>query len=216
MSTPDVILVAIADALDAASTTLRQRAALLRLGSPVPDTGHTQPQDAVARARAIHPALGPRQIEVIQFLEEAGCSGASTGAIALAIDYDQPNVHLTLQALTTYGIVEKDTSTRPHTYRLRAKFLGSAVWSVNVDVEIPNLSGESPTDCREPGHQGAGRHFDITIHPPECPCTFQAARPNRYTRAFNTSADALAFAQSTAATLGPGQALPVLVRNCQR
>lgn len=123
MATPDVILIAIADALDAASTTLRQRAALLRLGSPVPDTANTQQQDAVARARAIHPALGPRQIEVIQFLEEAGSAGASTGAVAQAIEYDQPNVHLTLQALVTYGIVEKDSTARPHIYRLKPDFL---------------------------------------------------------------------------------------------
>ncbi len=34
------------------------------------------------------------------------------------MDYDQPNVYLTLRGLITLGFVERDHQTTPHTYRL--------------------------------------------------------------------------------------------------
>src|SRR5262249_29640221 len=119
-------LEALADALDAASATLRQRLAVLNLES------YGQAPDAVAvsaveRARAMHPQLGRRQAEVLELLERAGHNGTTTGAISRAIGYDQPNVYLTLQALINASFVEKDESAIPHRYRLTSR-LTDARW----------------------------------------------------------------------------------------
>lgn len=109
-------LAALADALDAASASLRQSLALhaadggAEPGSPA--------GSAVDRAKALHPQLGPRQAEVLTLLEKAGNDGTTTGAISRAIGYDQPNVYLTLRGLMTLNFVEKDATTSPHTYRL--------------------------------------------------------------------------------------------------
>jgi DNA-binding transcriptional ArsR family regulator len=116
MSTATV-LEALADALDAASAVLRERLAVLNLASPSPSPAASS-LTAVERARAIHPQLGPRQAQVLQCLDDAGASGATAGTISRTIDYDQPNVHITLQALVKMGFVEKDESARPHRYRL--------------------------------------------------------------------------------------------------
>src|SRR5437773_7546692 len=100
------VLEALAEALDTASVVLKRRAALLtgEVGDAHASAG------AVARARVIHPLLGPRQAEVIEQLEQAGRAGTNTGVISRAIKYDQPNVYLTLRGLTTLGFVEKDES----------------------------------------------------------------------------------------------------------
>lgn len=110
-----LLLEVLADGFDAMSTAIRQRLALLDSDSTIAAAGPTR---AVDRARAMHPMLGNRQAEVIAVLERAGVSGTNTGAISMEINYDQPNVYLTLQGLLTRGFVEKDVSTSPHTYRL--------------------------------------------------------------------------------------------------
>jgi Fe2+ or Zn2+ uptake regulation protein len=76
------------------------------------------PQGAIAKARAIHERLGRRQAQILGVLEEAGGDGTNTGVISRAIDYDQPNVYLTLQSLVGLGFVDKDKTTDPHTYGL--------------------------------------------------------------------------------------------------
>src|ERR1051325_958163 len=111
--TTALVLEAIADGLDAMSATIRRHAALLNAGPAAPT-----PAGAVERARAMHPMLGKRQAEVISLLEDAGAAGTNTGAISKAMDYDQPNVYLTLQALIDLDFVQKDATTTPHTYRL--------------------------------------------------------------------------------------------------
>jgi hypothetical protein len=113
-----LLLGALADALDAASATLRQRLALLE-----PDESEQTSLGAVAQARRIHPHLGRRQIEILEMLETAGSTGTNTGVISRGINYDQPNVYLTLSGLINLGFVEKDETTRPHTYRLAALLL---------------------------------------------------------------------------------------------
>jgi DNA-binding MarR family transcriptional regulator len=111
------ILDALADALEAAVQTLRERSALLRST----DTDPRSPPSATARARAVHPQLGPRQAQVIDELAKAGKEGVRTGAIVHAIGYDQPDVYLTLKGLQTLGFAEKNASARPHIYRLGPK-----------------------------------------------------------------------------------------------
>jgi hypothetical protein len=108
------VLEALAEALDAASLALKRRSALL---AEEPERSKLQ-GGAVARARVIHPLLGPRQAEVVEQLERAGRGGTNTGVISRAIDYEQPNVYLTLRGLITLGFVEKDESATPHRYRL--------------------------------------------------------------------------------------------------
>lgn len=109
------VLEAIADALDAASATLRQRVALLK---PVGPSEARGPAGAVARARALHPQLGERQAQILEILAAAGAEGTGTGPISHQIDYDQPNVYLTLQSLVRLRFVEKDDTSDPHRYRL--------------------------------------------------------------------------------------------------
>ncbi|NUT94454.1 MAG: hypothetical protein HOY78_20790 [Saccharothrix sp.] len=115
-----VLLNALADALNAASATLRQHAAALNRAEATAEEGGLS---AVERARIVNPLLGPRQAEVISWLEQAHPDGTDTGDLSRRMDYDQPNVYLTLKGLTEQGLVEKDTTTRPHRYRLSADFL---------------------------------------------------------------------------------------------
>jgi DNA-binding MarR family transcriptional regulator len=117
-----VLLEALADAFEAASTTLRQKVAILNLAGDSVTASAVQ-IDVIARARALHPLLGPRQAEVVRLLADAGPEGTSAGALSRAMGYDQPNTHLALQALVIAGLVEKDESTSPHTYRLTASLL---------------------------------------------------------------------------------------------
>ena len=112
------ILEAIADSYDAASAKIREQIALLKIAAPTVEPEPGTLQKVVDRARAIHPQLGPRQIEVLEVLEIADTEGTSTGHISSIIDYEQPNVYLTLRGLTALGFVAKDETTRPHTYRL--------------------------------------------------------------------------------------------------
>lgn len=106
-------LEAMAEALEAAASALRRRAAMA-------DAPEEQPRvnGVVARARAAHPLLGPRQAEILQLLEEAGREGTNTGVLSRRMAYEQPNVYLTLRGLITLGFVERDEATSPHRYRL--------------------------------------------------------------------------------------------------
>ena len=62
--------------------------------------------------------LGHRQEQMIVELEAAEPGATTTGAISRALDYDQANVHITLQGLMERGFAERDTSRHPHVYRL--------------------------------------------------------------------------------------------------
>jgi DNA-binding MarR family transcriptional regulator len=109
------VLDALADAADAAAAVLRRHAAQQRGGTAESDG---QSASAVDLAKASHPMLGFRQEQVLTKLVEAGPDGTTTGAISSALEYDQPNTHITLQALVERGFAEKDTSVYPHIYRL--------------------------------------------------------------------------------------------------
>jgi hypothetical protein len=109
----DPMLDAMAEALEAAAAVLRRRSALADVESPT-----VAAAGVVSRARAVHPLLGPRQAEILGLLEESGRGGTNTGVLSRAMEYDQPNVYLTLRGLIGLGFVEKDETTSPHTYRL--------------------------------------------------------------------------------------------------
>jgi hypothetical protein len=109
----DSMLDAMAEALEAAAAVLRRYSALADVESHARTAG-----GVVSRARAVHPLLGPRQAEILGLLEEAGREGTNTGVLSRAMEYDQPNVYLTLRGLIGLGFVEKDETTSPHTYRL--------------------------------------------------------------------------------------------------
>lgn len=109
------MLDALAEAVEAAATVLRRHAAQLKAGV-LPAEGETA--SVIDRARLTHPMLGFRQEQVLRELADAGAGGTTTGALSNALDYDQANVHITLQALAERRLVEKDTSVYPHIYRL--------------------------------------------------------------------------------------------------
>jgi hypothetical protein len=113
------ILRALADAHEAAARTLRRHSALLGDDETMAVTSTGATADSVLeRVRSLHPQLGSRQEEVVALLDEAGDHGLDTGVMSRSMDYDQPNVYLTLQSLVRHGFVERDTSVSPHTYRL--------------------------------------------------------------------------------------------------
>lgn len=120
MSDAIILLTALAEAHATAATTLRQHIAAL---SPQPSDG--QALSAVERARVMNPQLGPRQAEVIELLENLYPDGTDTGYLYRTMDYDQPNVYLTVNGLVKWGIAEKDITTRPHRYRLSSDFMRS-------------------------------------------------------------------------------------------
>ena len=105
----------LADALEAAARVLRGAGR----DAAAPEAADID--SAVALARELHPALGGRQAMVIELLDAAEPTGTTTGALSRTMDYDQPNVYLTLRGLITLGFAEKDASTDPHTYRLGEK-----------------------------------------------------------------------------------------------
>jgi DNA-binding MarR family transcriptional regulator len=109
-------------ALESASDSIRHAADALRgtLEQGALD-GHERTEqyaNAVMRAKEIHPALGPRQAEILEELEIAGADGTTTGVIFRKIGYPQPDVYLTLRGLVTRGLAEKDESASPQRYRL--------------------------------------------------------------------------------------------------
>jgi len=76
------------------------------------------PAAVVGRARVMHPLLGKRQAEIIELLAEEHPKTTNTGKLSRAMDYDQPNVYLTLQGLIQANLVIKDATQRPHQYGL--------------------------------------------------------------------------------------------------
>jgi hypothetical protein len=79
--------------------------------------------DPVERARALHPALGERQEQVLHEVATAHPGSMTSGDIYRSIGYDQANTYLTLDALSRHGFVRKDATTRPHRYYLGARLL---------------------------------------------------------------------------------------------
>ncbi len=76
------------------------------------------------RARQIHPALNPRQADILPELVAAGSEGTTPGAIARALNHDQANMHIMLGGLANQGLVDRDAFVNRHNYRLSAALLG--------------------------------------------------------------------------------------------
>jgi DNA-binding MarR family transcriptional regulator len=114
--TESSLLETLADAAEAFAATLRQHANPISPQQAVP-TGNT-PEDVVARARIIHPLLGKRQAEIIGLLAQEHPNTTNTGKLSRAMNYDQPNVYLTLQGLIQANLAVKDATKHPHQYGL--------------------------------------------------------------------------------------------------
>jgi predicted transcriptional regulator len=106
-----------ADALDAASAVFRQRAVAVSqgIGAAAPTT---TPEEAVIRARALHPSLGPTQATLVEHMASYYPEWTNMGVLARNMNREQPNVHLTLKALIAQGVVDKDSNASPQLYRL--------------------------------------------------------------------------------------------------
>jgi hypothetical protein len=83
------------------------------------------PDRVIAAARSIHNAIGSRQVEALRHIAEAHPDGITTGPVAKKMNYDQPNLYLTLQALMRpqFGLVRKDDAVSPHRYYLTDKLV---------------------------------------------------------------------------------------------
>jgi hypothetical protein len=74
--------------------------------------------DWIRYARELHPSLGERQAQVLGEVAKAHPSGVGTGPIWRAIQYEQTNTYLALDALARHQLVRKDSSAKPHKYYL--------------------------------------------------------------------------------------------------
>lgn len=117
----EVVLAALADAFEAAAACLRGRGGLETEARPDADPPVKPSVAAAIGAREAHPRIGHRQLQVIECLEAAEPRGTTSGEVAKAIGYDQPNVFSTLFGLCNMGLAEKNDAVRPHRYRLAAK-----------------------------------------------------------------------------------------------
>ena len=88
----------------------------------------------VDRARRIHPALSPRQADILSELVAAGTEGTTPGAIARALNHDQANMDIMLSGLANQGLVDRDASVYPHNYRLSAALLGGGAGGGRPDA----------------------------------------------------------------------------------
>jgi len=107
------ILDTVAEALEAAAAVLR-RAASRHPGAPEAQHAETLAE----RARQIHRMLGERQEQMLPLLAAAGEYGSTSGDIARALDYDQANATITLNAMVKAGLLLKDESAVPYRFRL--------------------------------------------------------------------------------------------------
>ena len=79
-----------------------------------------------AFAEAANAAAVYRRADVLSELGGATSAGTTAGAIARALDDDQPDADITLGALAKQGPVDKGTSVHPHLDRLAPALLGGA------------------------------------------------------------------------------------------
>jgi DNA-binding IclR family transcriptional regulator len=60
---------------------------------------------------------------VVAEVAKAHPRGIKAGDISRALDYDQANTYIVLDALTKHGVVRKDASTRPYLFYLAPRML---------------------------------------------------------------------------------------------
>ena len=113
------MLEAMADALEAAATVLRRRAAAWHPGASEVQNAGTLAE----RARKIHRMLGERQEQMLPLLAAAGEDGATSGDIARALKHDHANATVTLNMMVKAGLLLKDESKVPYRFRLVPELL---------------------------------------------------------------------------------------------
>lgn len=137
MANTGSLLTALADHLEGMARTLRQHAA----GDAEPDglaphkpeeqppgdfsvtSQRAAPADPVARARQIHAALGSAQAMIVTEVAKAHPRGIKAGEISRALDYDQANTYIVLDALRKHGVVLRDDDVRPYRFYLAPAML---------------------------------------------------------------------------------------------
>lgn len=125
MSGSETLLMRLAGELEAAAATIRELAAASSATTPsvedavpVDDLVSVSGQEWLDAALAIHPMLGQRQTQVLLEVAKAYPNGVGTGPIWRAINYEQPNTYLALDALARQGLVRKDSTVKPHRYHV--------------------------------------------------------------------------------------------------
>jgi hypothetical protein len=121
VSENQLLLTRLAEQLEAAAGTIRELAAvgLDTEVEPVQENVHLAGIDTIEWLEAaidLHAQLGERQTQVLLEVIKAYPSGIGTGPIWKAIDYEQTNTYLALDALARQGLVRKDDTVRPHKY----------------------------------------------------------------------------------------------------
>jgi predicted transcriptional regulator len=86
----------------------------------------TVEERVLAKARELHPTIGTRQEEIIRLIASQYPEGVGTGYLTKTMNYEQPNVYLTLQALMRQGLVNRDDKSKPHKYFLGRKLTAAA------------------------------------------------------------------------------------------
>jgi hypothetical protein len=86
------------------------------------DVPPSNPDEAVAKARAAHPLLGSHQELVIRSLASAHPNGLSVSQIN-PNSSTQPNTYITLDKLTELQLVRRDDQTHPRRYFLGPRML---------------------------------------------------------------------------------------------
>jgi alkylated DNA nucleotide flippase Atl1 len=71
---------------------------------------------------ALPEARGPKQQQLVDLMLGVDEKGIKTGDLAKAVDMDQPNAYLALQALTKQGLVELVPGVQPQHWRLAARY----------------------------------------------------------------------------------------------
>src|SRR3954451_12521466 len=121
MTETRTLLTRLAGQLEATASTIRE---LASTGSDIPaepihedvNLAGIDTIEWLEAAIGLHAQLGERQTEVLLEVIKAYPNGIGTGPIWKAIDYEQPNTYLALDALARQGLVRKDDTVRPHKY----------------------------------------------------------------------------------------------------
>ena len=121
MSTTQELLSRLAEQVELAARTIRELAGGYdeTVSEPADEPTNLAGIDTVdwlEASIALHAQLGERQTQVLLEVIKAYPEGIGTGPIWKAIDYEQTNTYLALDALARQGLVRKDSTVRPHKY----------------------------------------------------------------------------------------------------
>lgn len=123
MSAPHELLIRLAAQVEATAKTMRELAdafsdATAETEREPVDLAGIDTVEWLEAAIALHAQLGERQTQVLIEVIKAYPDGVGTGPIWKAIDYEQTNTYLALDALARQGLVRKDSTVRPHKYHV--------------------------------------------------------------------------------------------------